>query len=337
MPVYSSKDRAPRILIIKLSSVGDILHALPTVNALKRYMNAEIDWVVQREFVDLVDCFPDVNCVIPFPRRGYLKHGGKFIRELRSHNYHIVIDLQGLMKSALVARLARAPRKIGPSFNREGAHLFYHEVAGKRDLTRHAVDQNLDVLRLLDQNVSDPTFNAVFPEPNPPLSGPRPWIAVAPCSRWPSKDWPADNFAELSDKLLKATGGTMFFMGAPGDRELCANLQRSVKGNTHNLAGLHTLPESGGVLRQVDVLVANDSGPAHLGCAAGVPTVTLFGPTDESRTGPYGDKHVVIRAEEPCFPCYDRVCKRQSGGCMKTITPDRVAQAVIKILKRADS
>lgn len=332
MPVYNSKERAPRILVVKLSSVGDILHALPTVNALKRYMNAEIDWVVQHEYVDLVDCFPDVNRVISFPRKNFRKRGGAFLRELRSQDYHLVIDLQGLLKSALVAKLARAPRKIGPSFNREGARFFYHEIAGECDLMRHAVIQNLDVLKVLGLEVPDPVFNVSFPKPA--LDGPRPWIGMAPNSRWPSKDWPADHFAALAKRLLASVGGTVFFIGGTGDREVCANLVRATGAGSVNVAGLYTLAESGGVMAQLDVLVANDSGPAHLGCAAGVPTIALFAPTEPKRTGPFGPDHTVIRALDPCFACYDRNCRRQEGGCMATITPARVAVAVESVLKK---
>jgi heptosyltransferase I len=154
-----------RILIIKLSSFGDIFHALPAVNNLKIALDAEIDWVTQPEYVDLVKCFPVISTVIPFPRREFMTRGLGFFRTLRGRHYDLVIDLQGLLKSAIVARLARGTRTIGPSFQREGARFFYDAVAGRCNKNRHAVEENLDVVRYLGLPVSSIRFPVTFPAP----------------------------------------------------------------------------------------------------------------------------------------------------------------------------
>ena len=133
-----------KTLIVKLSSLGDLFHALPTAHNLKAELGGQLDWVVQREYVSLVQCFSVVDRAIPFDRHRFLGSLSDFLRELRCERYDYIIDLQGLLKSAMVARLARGKRRVGPSFHREGAALLYSDVAGPRNKARHAVDENLE-------------------------------------------------------------------------------------------------------------------------------------------------------------------------------------------------
>ena len=138
-----------RVLVVKLSSLGDALHALPAVAELKAQLGAEVHWAVQPAFAALVRRFACVDEVLEVPRPSDLAGFLRALRALRTRRYDLVVDLQGLMKSALVARAARAPRRIGPSFAREGSRLFYHELAGHRDKSRHAVEECLDIVRHL--------------------------------------------------------------------------------------------------------------------------------------------------------------------------------------------
>ena len=143
-----------RILIVKLSSLGDLFHSLPTVHALHVGLDATVDWVVQEEYAELVSCFSNVVRVIPFSRKAFFSQLFSLYSDLRLEDYDFVIDLQGLMKSAFVTMLARGKRKIGPSFNRECSRILYPEIAGKFNINRHAVEQNQDVLRYLKQKIS---------------------------------------------------------------------------------------------------------------------------------------------------------------------------------------
>ena len=141
-----------RILIVKTSSLGDLFHALPTVHLLKQSFDADIDWVVNSEYTGLTECFSDVQNVIAFPRKELLSNLGTFRAALRKETYDLIVDLQGLMKSALICRMAKrssGAKILGPSFQREGARLLYSAVVGKKNKKRHAVDENLDVLRWL--------------------------------------------------------------------------------------------------------------------------------------------------------------------------------------------
>ena len=328
-----------RILVIKLSSFGDIFHALPTVNNLKVTLDAEVDWVTQPEYVELVKCFPVVTSAIPFPRRRFWADVGGFLKALRARDYDYVIDLQGLLKSALVARCARGRETIGPSFQREGARLFYDAVAGPRNKERHAVEESLDVVRFLGLPVLTPMFPVQFPPP--PADGlPGPRIAVVPLSRRANKNWPESHFAETLRAFRAELGASVYVFGSGADAELCGRLSAASggaggRGVVTNLAGRTSLVEMGGWFSTMDLVVVNDSGPLHLAAALGIPTVTMFGPTDPRRTGPYGVGHHVVTTEMKCRPCFDKVCRVSTTACMTDIPPERVIAAARDVLGKA--
>lgn len=327
-----------RILVIKLSSFGDIFHALPAVNNLKVALDARIDWVTQSEYVELVKCFPVVDDVIAFPRRELADKGLAFIRGLRSRRYDLVIDLQGLLKSAVVARLARGVRTIGPSFQREGARLFYDAVAGARDKNRHAVEENLDVVRYLGLPVLPVAFPVVFPEPV--IDAPAPRVAIVPVSRRENKNWPVEKFTRTAWALQQEFGASIFLFGSKSDEGVCESirtelLERGDPETVVNLAGRTSLVEMGGYFAKMNLVVVNDSGPLHLAAALGIPLVTMFGPTDPARTGPYGGLQRVITTKVPCRPCFDRVCKLRHVECMERIPADAVIGAARELLNNA--
>ncbi len=326
-----------RILIIKLSSFGDILHALPAVNNLKVALDAEIDWVTQPEYVDLVKCCPVVSAVIPFPRREFITRGLGFFKTLRGRHYDFVIDLQGLLKSAVVAYLARGARTIGPSFQREGARFFYDAVAGCRDKDRHAVEENLDVVRALGLPVLPRVFPVEFPTPVVDVATPR--VAIVPVSRRENKNWPVDNFLQTARALQQEFQASIFLFGSKADHAVCEKIRSElISGNPHgavvNLAGKTSLVEMGGWFTQMNLVLVNDSGPLHLAAALGIPVVTLFGPTDPRRTGPYGEGHRVITSEMVCRPCFAKVCKLPKVECMNRISPSTVITAAREVLSK---
>jgi len=322
-----------RILIIKLSSMGDTLHALPTVAALKEHLGAEIDWAVQPGFAPLVRCFAPVERVLLWPRRGSWQVRRQALKELRAERYDLVIDLQGLLKSALVARLARAGRRIGPSFHREGAFLFYDLVAGRRNKQRHAVEECMDVLDLLDMpRPAIPQFPLNLPEIDlAPAPDAVRRVALAPLSRWPSKNWPLTHFAALARRLVGDCGVELHAIGGPDDAAAVEEIAQLAQVPILNHCGSYSLAESGSLLRRMDLLVTNDSGPMHLGAAVGTPCVALFGPTLPDRTGPYGPGHRVLRLDN-CPPCRSRDCRRASRICLEDMPPDMVFEAVRKVL-----
>lgn len=326
----SATQTSPKVLIVKLSSLGDLFHALPTVHRIKAGLGATIDWVVQAEYVDLVNCFDDVDRVIPFHRRDVLSHATHLWRDLHESAYDYAIDLQGLMKSAVIARLAGARRCLGPSYHREGSRLFYHRVAGKVDRSRHAVEQALDVVPLLGVSSNELRFPVSFPEARLTEAGPR--IAIAPQSRWATKNWSVDRFVEVANSLLAARGGTVYVLGGPEDRAVADSMEAGIKGPVRNMVGRVSLVETGGILNEMDVLVANDTGPVHMAAALGIPTVVIFGATNPRRTGPYGDGHLIAESDLYCRPCLSRVCKRGDKKCLADVTVADVVEKVNRVL-----
>lgn len=326
-----------RLLIVKLSSLGDLFHALPAVRALKAGTGAEIDWVVQKEYAGLASCFADVSRVLAFPRRTFFREGWRFLRDLRASRYDLVVDLQGLMKSAFVARMAGGRRILGPSFCREGSRWLYDDVAGPRDKNRHAVDECLDAARKLNLPVGPAVFPVRFPARS--LTEAKPRIAVLPLSRQASKNWPLDCFKEAAAGLAQELKASLFLFGTAGDAAACdaiaAAVPRGSGGTALNLAGRTSLVEMGSWLGGMDLVIANDSGPIHMAAALGVPAVALFGPTDPVRTGPYGGNHVVLTADGvECRPCFRRDCDRKRLDCMCGIPPRAVLDAAARIIGR---
>lgn len=285
-----------RILIVKTSSLGDLFHALPAVHLLKTGLSAEIDWVVNGGYVPLVKCFTDVDRVIPFPRNTLHSNLKSFLSDLRKDKYDLVVDLQGLLKSAFIARAARSHKRIGPSFHREFAYLFYDHVAAERNKERHAVDENIDVLRFLELPAEPVQFPVTFPPPafigqTSPLK-----VLLSPCSRHAAKNWPVERFAAVGKVLHEKTGAMLYISGVPEDADTCNKLMELLPpGSAHNLCGKTSLVELGGVLQAMALVITVDSGPMHMAAATGTPTLSIFGPTDPLRVGPYGAQHRALR------------------------------------------
>ncbi len=321
----------PRVLIVKLSSLGDIMHALPAARQLKTGLHATIDWVTQTGYIDLVRHFPDVDRVIGFPRKQFAARAAEFLRELRAEKYDLVVDLQGLLKSALVARCARGTRRIGPSFHREGSAWFYPEIAGPRNRNRHAVDEALDVVRHLGLAVDTPVFPVSFPRQ--PLNDPHPRIALIPCSRWSTKNWPSAGFIETAKALRQAVKASIHLVGGPEDVGSCREMETALQGQVTNTCGKTSLVELGSLLQEMDLVISVDSGPMHMAAALGKPVLAIFGASDPLRTGPYGKQHRVLTTEGlECRPCLSKSCARQDLACLAQLPPGRVITAALEML-----
>jgi lipopolysaccharide heptosyltransferase I len=324
----------PRLLIIKLSSFGDIFHALPAVHNLKTALGADVDWLTQPEYAALVRCFPEVETVLTFPRQRPWAGLPAFVRGLRARRYDLVVDLQGLLKSAVAARLAHAGRRLGPSFQREGARWFYDAVVGPRDKDRHAVEECLDGVRYLGLPVAPVEFPVRFPAVANPWPGPR--VAIVPVSRRWNKNWPESHFLALAASLRRELDAALYVMGGPAERPVCerliAGLGALAGDRVMNLAGRTDLVQMGSWMGGMDVVVANDSGPIHMAAALGIPVVTMFGPTDPRRTGPYGSMHRVLTSDLPCRPCLSKDCRLGRPECLARIGPAAVCSAVQQIL-----
>lgn len=320
-----------RILVIKLSSLGDIAHALLAVRTLKERTGAEIDWAVQPEYAALLACCPDVARTIAFPRRGFFRNLFPFLRELRRERYDVIVDLQGLMKSALAARLARGGKRLGPAWAREGSRWLYNAQPPRRDgPRRHAVEELMDVVALMAPGDSRPPEPQLeFPEAESNGS-PGPHVALAPFSRWPTKNWPLEKFAELGRRLAAEMGCQIRIVGGPENFAQGEELAGRIGSGARNLCGKTDLPGLCALLKSMDLLVTVDSGPMHWADAMGVPLVAIFGATDPARTGPYRQQdRVVAKAGLACRPCHARTCARGDLACLQTLEVETVLKAAL--------
>jgi ADP-heptose:LPS heptosyltransferase len=291
------------ILIIKPSSLGDIVHGLLVANTLRQeWPNAVIHWVSRDIFAPLVLACPVVDETLFFQRSTGAKAFVRLIREIRRHRYDYVLDFQGLARTGLLTLCARAGQKIGRSDAREGAGFCCHQrvplpPGGRKS---HAVDILAEFLPALGlpRRVA-PRLPVRVPQVNPehsPYTNP---ILIFPASRRPKKNWPF--YPELTTALChNLPNKQIIWAGAETAPCPQANNMR----NFVNLTGMTTLPDLIALLAQARLVVGNDSGPLHLAAALGTPTLALFGPTDPNQYRPYpGDdqQNRVLQAPKGCF------------------------------------
>jgi heptosyltransferase-1 len=332
-----------RIVLIKPSALGDIMHSLPVLSALRRrFPHAHIAWIVNRLYEPLLRNHTDLNEVIPFDRNQTrqgivpgLMSFTRFLHSLRPKNFDLAIDLQGLLRTGLMTFATGAKRRIGLASAREGATWFYNEVIDDRS-TPHAVDRYWQVAQAIGAE-GDKVFNLPL-EPaacqwvHNLLAGlPRPWLAVGVGSRWLTKRWPPGHFAHLAQKAQQAFGGTILFVGAPDERELAERAASLIASQSLNVTGQTTLPQLAALLAQADVMLANDTGPLHLAVALGRPVVAPYTCTKVVRTGPYGQEQNAVETKVWCQGSFLKNCDRLD--CMAELTPDRLWPALHGILK----
>lgn len=338
------------ILIIKLSAIGDVVHALPVAHALKQaYPDARITWIVEKPAYDLLTNNPNIDEVIIFDKpkfksfSGFISHAPGFIRHLRAGKFDLVLDLQGLFKSGMISLLSGAKTRLVYENTREGSQLLSNRVVGAYS-QGHVVDRYLDVVRFLGCQVDKPAFNIVITPEEKDLTRriavqagldiKMPYVVLALGANWPNKIWPFVHFAELSNKIYD-DGRIPVMIGGPGDKVLADQISTMTKIPPIDLTGKTNLKQLAYIIQQSQVFVGGDTGPMHLSAAVGTPTVALMGPTDPTRNGPYGQGHKVIVVARDCAGCWQRSCPKNLD-CLDIITADHVYSKVIELLERRD-
>jgi len=336
-----------RILLIKPSSLGDIVHALPVLTALRaRYPQAHIAWVVGTSFQSLLRGHPLIDEIIPFDRARFgtmlynpaaLLEFWRFVAAIRRRRFDCVIDLQGLLRSGLMSFFSGARRRIGFADAREWATLFYTDRVRIRDKAIHAVEKNVSLARRIGLTIDTPEFplaitdaeraaaRRMLEEVSPRIE--RRFTAVMPGARWHSKTWPAERFAELIDRLHADGGALCVLLGAPAEAAIAAEIRAKCAAPLVDLVGKTSLRELAALIETAERVICLDSGPMHIAAALGRPTLALFGPTDERRTGPYSREARVLSEQIHCRPCLRRICPLGHHGCMRRMEPARVAEA----------
>jgi lipopolysaccharide heptosyltransferase I len=335
----------PRLLLVKLSSLGDVVHALPTLEALRlAYPEGRITWLVEEAFAPLLMGHPALDAVWTAPRlRWRGRHTGRDLWNMaalalhvRHHPFDLVVDLQGLLKSAVWVALVQSPRKVGFDRTREGSWRVLTERLPPYDPDRHALLRYLDVARHLGAPDGPPRFRfpplpVVAPEQVFPNWGKAPLVILHPGARWATKLWPEAGWRETARWLLEK-GCAVAVTGSANDREMAATILDGLSGPAVNLAGRTSLLGLISWLRLAALAVTTDTGPMHLAAAAGVPLVALFGPTAPWRTGPFGAGHEVLRLPLSCSPCFKRQCPEPR--CLTELPPALVQAACEKVLYR---
>ena len=313
-----------KVLLVRLSSIGDVVHTLPTLRALAR-AGHDVGWIVEPAARPLLEGHSLLagGVVAAAPARGFALGPAKAsLQALRRGRYDAALDLQGLWKSAAWARFSGARRVVGfaSAFRREPAStLLLSERADQPAEARHVIDKNLSLLRPLgidalglrefplpgmaheERRVDEELRRMGLPE----------FVVLNPGGGWESKLWPAERFGALARGLAEAGLRSLVTWG-PGEEGLADRVVAASAGSARR--GFPTsLREYVALSRRARLVVAADTGPLHIACAVGTPVVALFGPTDPERNGPYRPEDRVVRRTPSCAPCYSRKCASHTG------------------------
>jgi heptosyltransferase I len=302
-----------RILVVRLGSMGDVIHALPAVASLKHsFPHSHLSWVIKPHWAPLLEGNPFVDEIIPFIRSPREILATR--RHLRRERFDLAVDLQGLIQSALVAASARADKIVGlaRSQARESfAAMFYS--AAVRTTAVHRVDRYLELVAAAGASSLLRTFALPAGKPEGMLPD-EPFILACPSAGWSSKQWPLDHYAELAGRLKMP----LVVNGPPASEDLL----RRIEGAHVHLSGLAGLIDA---TRRAHSIVGVDSGPLHLAAALGKPGVAIYGPTDPASHGPYGGTLRVLRSSS-AITSYKR--HSADDGSMRAITPAEVIEAL---------
>lgn len=350
------------ILIVKLSALGDVVHTLPALNALRRqHPKAHISWLVEAFASDLLVGHVALDRVIVWRRREFeaaFTEGrwlaawrifSETLGQVRQFPYDLVIDFQGLLKSAMWVALARGRRKAG--FGRgmersEGGHILLNERVPAVSMDIHALERSLKLLEAIGVPRGPVEYRLPITDPareqvtdflaRQGIGSADRWVAIHPMTRWPTKLWFNERFAAVAD-AVQSQGCRVVFTGSPADGpalDAIAERMKSPMIRTNGAGGLKVLAA---LLERTRVLVTTDTGPMHIAAAVGTPVVAIFGPTSPQRTGPFGANHLVLRSAVPCSPCFSKKCiarKVEPMACMQRISVEDVVTAVGQMLRR---
>ena len=338
------------ILIVKLSAIGDVVHALPVAYALKQaYPQAKISWIVEKAAYELLTNNPNIDEVIIFEKQkykslaGFMANGPAFIGWLRQQKYDLVLDLQGLFKSGMIAFCSGAKTRLVYENTREGSQWLSTRIVGAF-AKEHVVDRYLDVVRALGCSVRDPIFTLQHTVKEKELTAKiaaqagfnidSTYAVLILGANWPNKIWPFTHYAALckqlwDDKMIPV------LIGTKGEEKLAREIERVAEILPVNLTGKTSLKQLSYIMKKARIVIGGDTGPLHLAAAVGTPVVALMGPTDTRRNGPYGKGHSFIVTPRDCAGCWQRRCPKKLD-CLAAISPKEVYEHIHKVLYKGE-
>ena len=346
-----------KILILRLSAVGDVIRTLPAVKALKeRFSSTHIAWVVEEPSLSLLETQPEIDEVILFPRRRWtdgmkspkkiLRTMGemwKFVSDLRSRRFDISLDFHGILKSGILSFFSGAPKRIGydRSGSKEWNFLFSNHKVGLPKERISRFQKNFALLKGIGLDVSRFDLKLHIPKEDKEyvesffntLSHPikRPLIAIHPGTSTKTlyKRWEPYQYSLLSDRLIRELNATILFSWGDGELEWVESIRKEMKEPSLLGPKTESLTQLGEVYKHSNLYIGGDTGPMHIASLMGIPVVVIYGPTDPIINEPYGE-HRKVRKEVGCNPCRNRSCKELT--CLKAITSDDVFKATKEIL-----
>ena len=325
------------ILIVRLGALGDIIHAVPAAAALRRaFPDARIDWLVDAKHRPMIDLVTVVDRPVVLERSsasGWMDAA----RRMRPTPYDVAIDFQGLLKSAILSRMSGAGRVIGFSIwhlREKTARPFYSEAGGGRDESAraaHVIYKNLELLRVLGVESSEVSFPLAQVESRALAEarnafGDSPFALINPGAAWPNKRWPPERFGEVAAFLREIRNLRSLVLWGPGEEGLAGAVVEN-SGGSARMAPATALPDLLALARAAALMVSGDTGPLHIAAAVGTPTVSLFGPTDPDRNGPWVPGAVAVSRFGACGCHYERRC-RKASWCMESIDVAEVTAAI---------
>ena len=350
-----------RVLIVKTSSLGDIIHTLPAVSdAASIYPDIEFDWVVEEPFKEIPAWHPSVKRVIPVSLRRWrtqkwraLQSGEfqTFLKNLRQEKYDCIIDAQGLLKSVCLTFLARGKLRAGLSFKsaRESVVSVFYQKRAKVPWGQHAILRARKLFaHALDYAMPEGEINfGIDNNRLPPVESSDPYYVFLHGTTWETKHWPEKYWIELAKIAAKSQCRIQLLWGNEAEFNRAHRIAAAVP-QVFVIPTKLRLGEVARVLAQAEGIVTVDTGLGHLASALEVPTVSLYGPTDPKENGTLGNRQISLAAEFPCAPCFGRICTykptvskdqqlQQSNGinppCFSSFPPTKVWEQLM-LLKR---
>lgn len=353
-----TENEIKKILIIRLSALGDTIHTLPMLKALRdKYTNAQIDWIVEDKAEKFIADNPLINNVYVLERRKWKQNNNKIqvlkeffstINKIRKQKYDIVIDTQQLLKSAVIMGLSGGKRKIAPDGGREFSYIFANEIInmGRKpfDINYHVVKRNLDIAGYLGCNTDKiefiiPDFEQFYSEEVKNiinnLDKSRKTIVISPATTWENKHWTVQGWVDVINEFKNDYN---IVITATEKEKILTNkiLSQVQGGNITDLSGKTSLNDLVYIFKNADLVISPDSGSAHIAWAVNHPKViTLFFATSANRTAPFGDKYSSLSAKIPCSPCMKKHCqfKNNKNKCIEEIKSEDLINVTKKVLQ----
>ena len=337
------------ILVVKLSAIGDVIHALPVSYAVKEtFPEAHLTWVVEPTAYGILEGNPFIDNIILFEKkrfrtvRGFLEEFRPFRHELRARKYDAALDLQGLFKSAAIVAQSGAKLRLGTANMREGSAYVSHPIKGAH-ASGHIVERYLDVARALGCRVDEVRFpvavspaEAASADALLAAEGVREdnrFAVLAIGANWPNKRWPVKYFAVLADWLYSEKLIPVLVGGGRLDESLVRDIETLTEVPPVNLVGRTSLKKLAHIFKRADLVLGGDTGPVHLAAGLGTKTVMLMGPTDANRNGPYGQQENAMEIPRSCKACWKRRCPK-GLDCLAILSVEEVKGKIRAVLAR---